>query len=248
MPFGELPRSRESTPTTALYEAEKNLKLEAMALSLSFEEFEALSEGIPERLLRAVAALAEAAGDDGNAFRRATTEVRQWLAKMNGDYLDQYAVEPSLYTPRFQAHQEVIEELFLLLGDAGYARLLVRGLAVRDELEKASSSADRPSWSEADAPTLPPLGERSTLAIRKEIIDDVRLDSDDPAMNNLYRNAWRRPLPGPTRTDGFFRALEGDEAEDDSLDSQPPVRSSIRPIRGRESTERPAVESDASFN
>jgi hypothetical protein len=152
MPFGEIPSIHES-PALAEVRAQQVFESEMREIVSDPEVFVALEQGIPERCLRYVVKVAQAVRNDGNAYRKATWNVRQWLTTTNGLYLDRYAPELQISLTEQRRHQEAVEELFMLLGDPGYARLLLIELEGRDLLRGMQSTDDGTSALDAnDAP------------------------------------------------------------------------------------------------
>lgn len=133
MPFGEIPPIIES-PALAEVRAQQVFESEMREIVSDPEVFATLEKGIPERCLRSVVKVAQAVRHDGNAYRKATWNVRQWLTTTNGFYLDQYVAEEGISVAEQRRHQEAVEELFMLLGDPGYARLILLELEGRDLL------------------------------------------------------------------------------------------------------------------
>ncbi len=138
MPFGEIPPIIES-PALAEVRAQQVFESEMREIVSDPEVFATLEKGIPERCLRHVVKVAQAVRHDGNAYRKATWNVRQWLTTTNGFYLDRYAAEEGISLAEQRRHQEAVEELFMLLGDPGYAKLILQELEVRDLLGSMGS-------------------------------------------------------------------------------------------------------------
>ncbi len=139
MPFGEIPPIIES-PALAEVRAQQVFESEMREIVSDPEVFATLEKGIPERCLRYVVKVAQAVQHDGNAYRKATWNVRQWLTTTNGFYLDQYVAEERISLAEQRRHQEAVEELFMLLGDPGYARLILLELVGRDLLNGMKST------------------------------------------------------------------------------------------------------------
>lgn len=133
MPFGEIPSIHES-PALAEVRAQQVFESEMREIVSDPELFATLEKGIPERCLRSVVKVAQAVRHDGNAYRKATWNVRQWLTTTNGFYLYRYAAKGRIPLAEQHRHQEAVEELFMLLGDPGYAKLILQELEVRDHL------------------------------------------------------------------------------------------------------------------
>lgn len=239
MALGEIPRPQEGA-TALLKKAVQVLEQRMTGLMLSIDAFALLCVGIPEDALRAVAAVAEAAGDDEQAFLTATRKTRQWLTTMNGYYLDQYVEQFGILERDQQAHQAVVEEFFLLLGDLGYARLLAKEIVIRERARSASDVARHRDVGGEKPPVQPvqdlhDFTEEEWRAQRREL---MRIDSPYADINTLYTTAMDERFPRSSSVSRF----------PEELDEAPPrMNLPSTPSTGATMQHRPTVNLDQAF-
>ena len=239
MSFGETPSIHER-PALAEVRAQQVFESEMREIVSDPEAFATLERGIPERCLRYVVKLAQAVKGDGDSYRKATWNVRQWLTTTNGFYVDQYAPEHRLSIAEKSRHQETVEELFMLLGDPGYARLILLELEERDLLHSIRGTEDA-SLREHVHPSLNqgPFGRQHTSE-EAYMAERPTTPAEEIDLLRPEEAATRRPLQPPNVSPGLMDLLDEingyTEKQVEARDLDQYRNSGVRHVDGAETT------------